>query len=466
MRKIIFILISAFCLLLISYVQPGKIFIQKEKSNDLDQIMKRGSLVVATSNNPSDYFLFKGEPLGFQLEMLEDLGNYLGLKIEAVVCKNPGEITELLRTGQCDMIASSWNLSKGISNFSVTSVPLLNTDMLLVQRIPEKGSGKTLVKKMDDLIGRTVYVPGMSKQADIMEQFSHKCGNNVQVVEMPQYSQEKLVDLVASGTLDYTICNSVLAETYKNNFPSLDFSSVIENAEPISWMLSKSNPRLIDKINGWLSDYKASTRYSMLLDKYFNQQNKWAVMQNRYAAYRENKISIYDDLLRKYSKQINWDWRLLASLIYQESRFSPRVKSNRGAFGLMQMMPSTQQYFGVDSTASPEQQICAGVRYIKFLNNHFAISIPDSKERVNFILASYNIGPGHIVDAQKLATKIGKNPGIWFRNVDSCLLSKSDPKQYNDPLVQFGYCSGIETYKFVKEITDRYQQYRNVVAER
>lgn len=465
MRKIIFVLISGLFLLLISYIHPGKLFIQKEQVYDLDQIMKRGSLIVATSNNPSDYFLYKGQPLGFQLEMLEDLGNFLGVKIEAIVCKNPGDIAALLKNGQCDMIASSWNLSRGIRNFSVTSVPLIKTDLLLVQRKPLKDSGLPLVKNVDAMKGKTVYVPVMSKQADIMEQFSKQSDNKVKVVEMPQYSQEKLVEMVAQGSLDFTICNNLLAQTYKSNFPSLDFSTIIENAEPISWTFSRSTPALIEKINNWLLEYKGSSRYSLLLDKYFNQQNKWAITQNRYAAFKENRISPYDGLLKKYSKLIDWDWRLLASLVYQESRFLPKVKSYRGAYGLMQMMPSTQEYFGVDSSASPEQQIKAGVRYIKFLNNHFSKSIPDKSERINFILASYNIGPGHIVDAQRLASKIGKDPAKWFRNVDSCLLSKSEPKQYNDPLVQFGYCSGIETYKFVKEVTERYHHYRNVIAE-
>jgi membrane-bound lytic murein transglycosylase F len=271
--------------------------------------------------------------------------------------------------------------------------------------------------------------------------------------------------MVGSGILDYTLCNNVLAETYKSHFTNLDFSTVMEIGEPISWKLSKSSPHLADKINEWLVDYKTSARYALLLDKYFNQQNKWAVTVNRYEVCNENRISAYDHLLKKYSKLINWDWRMLASLVYQESRFTPNIRSYRGAYGIMQMMPSTQQYFGVDSTSSVEQQIYAGVRYIKFLDNLFIKSIPDQQERIKFILASYNIGPGHIEDAQKIAQKLGKNPGKWFRNVDSCLLSKSDPKQYNDPIVQFGYCNGMETYRFVKEIFERYVHYKNVISE-
>ena len=102
----------------------------------------------------------------------------------------------------------------------------------------------------------------------------------------------------------------------------------------------------------------------------------------------------------------------------------------------MQLMPTTLQHFGAGKKSSPEQQIKAGVKYIKSLDQAFARLIFDPKERINFILASYNIGPGHIFDAQKLAPKMGKNPKKWFNNVDTCLLSKSDPENYNDPLVE------------------------------
>jgi membrane-bound lytic murein transglycosylase F len=369
------------------------------------------------------------------------------------------------------MIASSWNLSVDSKDLTKTSIPLLNTDLVLVQRNPQYTGSlhpnltiKTLVKNVKELKGKTVFVPILSVQAEIMHQMT-EVGSNTQVVEMPQYSQEKLVELVANGDLDYTICNSLLAETFKNHYPLLDLNTIVKKAEPVVWTFRQSSPKLTEKVNKWLEDLKTTTRYALLLDKYFNQQNKWAITRNRYQAFKEPQISNYDHLIKKYSTLIDWDWRLLASLIYQESRFQPKVRSYRGAYGLMQLMPSTQEFFGIDSTASPEQQINAGVKYIKFLNKEFKLRIPDAQERIKFILASYNIGPGHIFDAQKLAEKKGKNPRKWFNNVDSCLLSKSKPQNYKDPDIQFGYCKGTETYNFVQEIISRYHHYKNVIKD-
>lgn len=461
-RLLSIIIIPVFVFILSLCVNSTRSFSTEGFSADLNDINKRGSLTIATSNNRSDYFLYKGEPVGFQLEMLEELGSYLGLKIEVIVCNNPGDNINFLKTGRCDMVASSTNLAIKGKEFAEISIPLLKTDLVLVQR-KNSVTPNSFIRNIKELEGKSLYLPVMSMRNEILEQFSNQ--KIVQVIEMPQYSPEKLIESVALGNVDYTVCTNIQADALRDFYPNLDFSTVIKNAEPIVWTFRSSSPDLANKVSNWLQSFQNSTRFAILLEKYFNPQNKFSVNSNRYYAYRENQISIYDDLIKKYSTQINWDWRLLASLIYQESRFHPTIRSHRGAFGLMQMMPSTLEHFGIDTTATPEQQIRAGVRYIKFLDNILTRWIADPDERINFILASYNIGPGHIFDALKLAKKHGKNPQKWFNNVDSCLLMKSEPESYNDPEVQFGYCKGLETFSFVSEVQKRFKHYKNVIKE-
>lgn len=437
---------------------------------DYNDIVKKGKLVVATGNNSTDYFLYKGEPMGFQFELLQELGNYLGVEVEVLVCNNPSENISLLKDGECDIIASSWNFTGESDSSLLNSISLVESDLILVQRkssdlilgIP--GSESKLIKDVKDLKGKSVYVPIKSAQALMLRQIEDEFGDKVHVYEMPQYTQEKLIELVAKGDLDYTICNSVLLRSLRNIYPELDFNTIVKKSEPIVWNFRKTSPELAEKINQWIAGYTKSTKFALLTEKYFNDNSKLS-LKNRYTAINESKISAYDEIIKKHSAKINWDWRLLASLIYQESRFKPFVRSYRGAWGLMQMMPATLQYFGIDSTASPENQILAGVRYIKFLDNEFAKQISDPQERINFILASYNIGPGHIFDAQKIAVKLGKDPNKWMNSVDSCLLSKSDPVHYRDPNILFGYCKGKETTAFVQQILTRYHHYKNVVAE-
>ncbi|MDR1865692.1 MAG: transglycosylase SLT domain-containing protein [Bacteroidales bacterium] len=177
---------------------------------------------------------------------------------------------------------------------------------------------------------------------------------------------------------------------------------------------------------------------------------------------RTGIISQYDELFKKYSSEINWDWRLLASLVYHESSFDPSARSRAGAYGLMQMMPSTMESYGVDTAASPEKHIAAGVKYIKYLDNLMSRHIPNKNERVKFVLASYNIGPGHVLDARRLAGKYGKDATVWENNVDSCLLSKVDPKYYTDPEVRHGRCHGKETHAFVAQVMKLYGYYKTL----
>jgi membrane-bound lytic murein transglycosylase F len=173
---------------------------------------------------------------------------------------------------------------------------------------------------------------------------------------------------------------------------------------------------------------------------------------------------MWDDMIKRASKEIGWDWRLLASLIYQESRFDPEVESWAGAYGLMQVMPLTGEKFGIDVKTSPANNVRAGILYIKWLTSMFESKIPDEKERFKFILASYNAGPGHVLDAMKLAEKNGMDPLKWDGNVAVWLLKKSDPVYYNDKVVKNGYFRGTESVTYVSEVLERFDHYRNIIS--
>lgn len=175
------------------------------------------------------------------------------------------------------------------------------------------------------------------------------------------------------------------------------------------------------------------------------------------------QVSVYDDLIREESELYDMDWRLIASIIYQESRFIPDAESWAGALGLMQLMPQTAERFGVQSITSPKENIRGGMQLLKWLDERMALRVEDNDERLKFVLAAYNVGIGHVLDAMKLAEKNGKDPRVWTDNVDYYILNKSNPKYYNDPVVEFGYCRGEEPYQYVKEILERYEHYKNVM---
>ena len=173
-------------------------------------------------------------------------------------------------------------------------------------------------------------------------------------------------------------------------------------------------------------------------------------------------ISHYDHLFMTYSRDIRWDWRLLAAQCYQESTFDPKAVSFVGAKGLMQIMPGTADHLGVSRSKlyDPETNVAAGVKYIGELQRTFS-DIRDQYERTNFVLASYNGGSHHIRDAMRLAERDGKNPHHWS-DVAPYVLKLASPQYYNDPIVKYGYMRGSETVDYVEKIRQRHAGYQGV----
>src|SRR5690606_10562581 len=209
--------------------------------------------------------------------------------------------------------------------------------------------------------------------------------------------------------------------------------------------------------NGWITGFKTTREYARLERKYFSGMRPASIAGSEYfATNSDGKVSPFDDIIKNYADTIGWDWRLVAALIYQESRFNPSVTSPRGAYGLMQVMPSTGLHFGYDVTRSVENNIRAGISYIRMLDRLFSQWVTDPDERVKFILASYNAGHGHVIDAIRLAEKNGLDPGRWDNNVSLFLERKADPAFYADPVVRNGRLrQGVAVNAYVADILER-----------
>jgi membrane-bound lytic murein transglycosylase F len=258
------------------------------------------------------------------------------------------------------------------------------------------------------------------------------------------------------------VSDNNIAEVNMRYFPNLDIRTPLSRKLDMAWAVRKGSTTLLQGVNTWMADFTRTRKYRELEARYFDNNRSADIVESDFYAINTGKISPYDNYIRKYSEKLGWDWRLLASLIYQESRFRNDVTSHRGASGIMQLMPSTAQRFGLDTASAPGEQIRAGTEFIRLLLKQFN-DVEDPAERIKFVLAAYNIGPGHIIDARNLARKNGADPDKWEDNVARFLLSKADPQYYKDPVVKFGFCKGKETYRYVTEVLERYEHYRNIV---
>jgi len=178
-------------------------------------------------------------------------------------------------------------------------------------------------------------------------------------------------------------------------------------------------------------------------------------------------VSPFDHLFRRYAATIGWDWRLIASQAFKESRFDSTVVSWAGARGIMQIMPRTARAHGLtdEMMTNNDASISTAVKVIAALDKSLASRVPDREERRKFVVAAYNSGLAHILDAIALAAKHGMNPQIWEGNVEQALLLKSKPEYYNDPVCKYGYFHGRQTYDYVHEVFAFYDQVRQKIQQ-
>ncbi|MFO7669548.1 MAG: transporter substrate-binding domain-containing protein [Bacteroidales bacterium] len=443
--------------------------LKPSRTSHLDRIREEGVLKVVTEYNSISYFIYRGQPMGFQFEMLQELADYMKLDLNVTVSNDLEKNFRDLNDGEVDLIAKNLTVTADRKQQVKFTSPLLQTRQVLVQRKPElwqemnpKQLETNVIRNQLNLEGKTVYVQTGSVYAKRLLDLSNEIGGGIQIREV-QLESEQLIQRVALGEIDYTICDENVGLVNATYFPQLDVGTAVSFPQNVAWAVNLKSDSLKAEIDRWIKEFKQTSRYTYLYDKYFKNRHSYHNIHSEFYALSSGKISEFDDILKEESELINWDWRLLASMVYQESRFNPDAVSWAGAFGLMQLMPGTALNYGVSMDSPPRAHIKAGIKFIQWLDDRFKNEISNQEERIKFVLAAYNIGYGHIQDARRLASKYGDDPNTWTGDVEEWLLKKSDPDYYSDPAVKYGYARGLETYHYVREVLERYEHYKNII---
>ena len=431
-----------------------------ENAYDLPQIKDSGDLVVLTLYSSTSYFIYRGQEMGFQYELSGQFAKSLGLKLRIEVANSVDELIRKLLAGEGDMIAYNLPVTKEWKD----SLIYCGEDIITHQVIVQQGKGKQKpLKDVTELIGKDIYVkPG--KNYDRLVNLNNELGGGIQIhkVTTDSITTEDRITQEAQGKIPFTVADNDLAKLNKTYYPNLNIDLSISFDQRSSWAVRKDCPELAAAATKWHEENMTSPAYTASMKRYF--ENSKMMPHSPILSLREGKISHYDDLFKKYSKDIGWDWRMLASLAYTESNFDTTAVSWAGAKGLMQLMPATARAMGVPpgKEQNPEESVKAAVKYIAATDRSLSM-IPDKQERLSFILASYNAGLGHIYDAMALAEKYGKNKLVWKDNVENFILLKSNEEYFTDPICKNGYFRGIETYNFVRDILSRYESYKKKI---
>ena len=438
---------------------------------DWPEIHAAGRLIALTDFNSTDYFIYRGEPMGYQYELLKALAQYLNIDLEIRVDNDLERSFRKLNAGECDVLAINLTITKERKKFLRFTRPIGQTRQVLVQRKPagwrkmtKDAIDRVLIRNPLKLAGKTIYVQKNSSYAERLKNLSDEIGDTIHVVEVDM-EVERIIKMVADGEIDYTVADENVARVNSTYYPRLDVGTAISFPQNLAWALRKENTdQLLEMINSWIESYRKTLDYAMIYKKYFKNPKSKVRVKSDYFVLGDGRISPYDAMIRRCSDSLGWDWRLLASMIYQESHFDPKATSWAGAMGLMQIMPSTVKRYHVKNPFDPEENIRTGVRFLRWINSIFDDTILDEQERIKFILASYNTGQGHIKDAMRLTRKFGEDHTSWDV-VRGYLLKLSQEKYFLDPVVKYGYCRGDEPVNYVDQILDRYEHYKNIVQE-
>lgn len=428
------------------------------KDTSLSTVIKTGELKALVSFNSTDYYIDRATPVGYQLDLLNAYCNHIHVKLATIVRENNKKEYLSLANHEANLMVGDINPTDLRKNIFSFTIPHSKSPLLLIRR--NDSISKKPLKAGQKL---TIYIPAHSSYFDYVRAWALKFSLAVNVIFDNENSTENLIEKVALGEIDYTISEQKVAVNNSKLFRNLDLSVVISEPLEQCWVLPKKSDSLRISINLWLDKFLKTNEYKAIYSRYYNTLFDRQILENRHSYMKKKSICRWDRLLKITARKNRWDWKLLAALIYQESGFQPNIIGGGGCMGLFQLMPETARKYGVTQSSSPEIQIVRGANYIKYLESFYIKKVKDKEQLSKFVLASFNAGPGHVIDAINLTEKYGKNPLRWDENVEVYLRLKAVPKYYNDPVVKSGYYRGAYTVLFVKDVWERYQHYKNFI---
>ncbi|MDE6023321.1 MAG: transglycosylase SLT domain-containing protein, partial [Muribaculaceae bacterium] len=424
------------------------------------------TLLVGMINSPTTYFDYRGTPIGYDYELMDRFSKFYGLQFKVVVGGNISEMIEWLDEGKIDILASPVPVTSEFQDRALLCGPRNISCQVLVQ----KENSDSVVKDITDLVGRDVTVQTDSKYLYRMNNLNDEIGGGISIktIDKDTISDDDVLNMVWKGEIALAVVDSDVAEAAISYYPGLDISVKVSLDQYSRWAVASNNVGIAKALDSWFADEKNDisdlySKYYRLSKLEFFDSLQDGFEDIRTMTFENGRISQFDAIFKDAAAKSGFDWRLIAAIAYVESHFKADAKSWAGALGLMQVMPRTARSYGYspEEMMNPTKCVEVSVEALSELDAIFAKKVNDPKERENFILASYNSGPGHILDAIALAEKYGMDAQKWDNNVENAAIMKSKPAYYRDPVVKNGYFRGKETVSFVQKVQSVYNYFKD-----
>ena len=330
------------------------------------------------------------------------------------------QLAPALAVGKVDMVAAMLTVTPEREKLVAFSNPTRTG----VNQVVVTGPNAPTIVTLDDLSGQEVFV----RQGSVYEESIIELNKQLQargkplVVVAPApdvLEDDDVLEMVNAGLAPITVVDDYLAEFWSRVFTNLTVHSdvTLRTNGVLAVAMRKDNPKLLAEVNRWIARHGKGDGFRNVLERRYLDSAQFA--KNALSPSEQKKLQVVQDIFKKYGKQYNVDYLLMAAQGYQESTLDQSVKSPVGAIGVMQVMPRTGKELNVGDIAEIDANIHAGVKYMRFMIDRYYADEPmDDLNKALMTFASYNAGPGRIRQLRKEAKDRGLDPNVWFGNVE------------------------------------------------
>jgi len=419
------------------------------QKNLLEQIRSSGELRAVTRNAATTFYEGPHGSTGMEYDLLQRFATYLNVKLTLITSDDLKDILEQVEDGQAHVAAAGLTVTDERKQ-KVIFAPAYQS---ITQQLIYNTKASKKPKRLTDLETGVIEVIANSSHVERLDEIK-QTWQNLKWRENTDAGANELMNLVAENTIDYTIADSNEFAITNRYLPQLKVAFNISEPQQLAWAFSKGKDlSLYNKAVTFFNNLKTSGELDGLIERHYGHINRYDYAGTyTYMYHVSRRLPKYREMLNDASTSSNIDWKLLAAVSYQESHWNPLARSPTGVRGMMMLTNATAKQLGVDTRTDPEQSINGGARYLRSLIDRMPDAM-DETDRIWIALAAYNVGLGHVKDAQLITELRGDNPYKWED------LKKSLPllrQRKWHKTTRHGYARGLEPVHYVENIRSYY----------
>jgi membrane-bound lytic murein transglycosylase F len=409
----------------------------------LDAIRARGELRVATLNLPTCYYLGAQGTEGLEFELAGAYAARLGVRLTMYPLANERALQAELAAGRADIAAASLTDTPEWSRAGDAAEPYARIPQLVVYARNGVRPRETL-----QLESAHLAVRAGSAQERILQRLKSTTAPQLRWEETAPSAADPVED-VDSGEAQYAIVDARELSFARHLYPDVQVGFALPEERPVQWVVRRDAPGLLASVNAFFSDLRATGRLAQLLQQSSGDTRRFEYEESReFQEHVADRLPRYRVWFEKAASASGLDWRLLAAIGYQESKWDPRAQSDDGARGVMMLTADTAQALGLKDRTDAEQSIYAGARYLAQVREKIPERVAEP-DRTWLTVAAYNVGFGHLEDARIITQELGKDPDSWAE-VRLRLPLLAQERWYSR--ARRGYARGWEPVQFVDRI--------------